>query len=73
MIPDITSLCIAVSPASICEAQLRMDYHRIEKGLSLPLPKRPLGASVDERLTMLLLLPSHQRLTTRVWWSRRPR
>lgn len=36
------------------EAQLTKDYHRVEKGLALPEPKRPFGASVLNRLDMLI-------------------
>lgn len=32
------------------EAQLIKDYHRIEKGLALPEPKRPFGVAVTNRL-----------------------
>lgn len=32
------------------EAQLTKDYHRIEKGLALPEPKRPFGAAVQNRI-----------------------
>lgn len=36
------------------EARLTMDYHRIEKGLALPEPKQPFGATVRERMVDLL-------------------
>jgi len=36
------------------EAQLTKDYHRVEKGMALPDPKRPFGADVQERLDALL-------------------
>lgn len=36
------------------EAQLTKDYHRVEKGLSLPAPKRPFGSAVRTRLELLL-------------------
>jgi nitroreductase len=32
------------------EAQITKDYHRVEKGLTLPSPKRPFGADVQRRL-----------------------
>lgn len=32
------------------ETQLTKDYHRVEKGLALPAPKRPFGAAVSQRL-----------------------
>ena len=37
-------------PPKNLEAQLIKDYHRIEKGLALPQPKRPFGVAVAERL-----------------------
>ncbi|WP_426120422.1 nitroreductase family protein [Kocuria sp. LHG3120] len=36
------------------EAQITKDYHRIEKGLSLPSPKRPFGADATSRLKLAL-------------------
>ena len=36
------------------EAQLTKDYHRVEKGLALRAPKQPFGATVLDRLDMLL-------------------
>jgi len=36
------------------EAQLTMDYHRVEKGLALPEPKRPFGLAVRERMVALM-------------------
>lgn len=36
------------------EAQLTKDYHRIEKGMALPEPKRPFGRDVQARLGALL-------------------
>lgn len=36
------------------EAQLTKDYHRVEKGLALPAPKRPFGAKVEARLRDVL-------------------
>jgi nitroreductase len=36
------------------EAQILKDYHRIEKGLALPQPRRPFGKEVAERLHRLL-------------------
>lgn len=36
------------------ETQLTKDYHRIEKGLAMPAPKRPFGSAVESRLTALL-------------------
>ncbi|WP_197415835.1 nitroreductase family protein [Mycobacterium sp. IS-1742] len=38
-----------VEPRNL-EAQLIKDYHRIEKGLALPEPKRPFGVAVTNRL-----------------------
>lgn len=38
-----------VEPKNL-EAQLIKDYHRIEKGLALPEPKRPFGVAVTNRL-----------------------
>jgi nitroreductase len=42
------------SAAQRHEARLTMDYHRVEKGLALPEPKRPFGKAVAERMTALL-------------------
>lgn len=39
----------SVNPRNL-EAQLTKDYHRIEKGLALPTPKRPFGAAVTTRI-----------------------
>jgi nitroreductase len=36
------------------EAQITKDYHRVEKGLTLPEPKRPFGLEVKERLRALV-------------------
>lgn len=36
------------------EARLTMDYHRIEKSLALPDPRRPFGLSVRDRMVALL-------------------
>lgn len=36
------------------EARLTMDYHRIEKSLALPDPRRPFGVSVRDRMVGLL-------------------
>ena len=36
------------------EAQVIKDYHRVEKGLALPSPKRPFGEAVKERLEFLV-------------------
>lgn len=36
------------------EAQLTKDYHRVEKGMALPSPKRPFGTDVQNRLDQLL-------------------
>lgn len=36
------------------EAQLTKDYHRVEKGLALPAPKRPFGADVLRRLDEMI-------------------
>ena len=36
------------------EGRLTMDYHRIEKGLALPEPKRPFGLAVRERMVDLM-------------------
>lgn len=36
------------------EARLTMDYHRIEKSLTLPEPRRPFGLGVRDRMTNLL-------------------
>ena len=38
-------------PRSV-ETQLTKDYHRIEKGLALPHPKRPFGAAVADRISL---------------------
>ena len=35
------------------ECQVVRDYHQVEKGLALPLPRRPFGAEVGERLEVL--------------------
>lgn len=43
------------------EARLTMDYHRIEKSLTLPAPRRPFGLAVRKR--MLLLLSGRPQLT----------
>lgn len=43
------------------EAQLTLDYHRVEKGLTFKDPKRPFGASVQE--DMGELLPVAQRVS----------
>ncbi|MDH3022468.1 nitroreductase family protein [Gordonia alkanivorans] len=40
------------------ECQVTKEYHRIEKGLSLPAPRRPFGAEPKERLEALL--PAHR-------------
>lgn len=42
------------------EARLTMDYHRVEKGLALPEPKRPFGKAVGERISGLLAKPPEQ-------------
>lgn len=36
------------------EGRLTADYHRLEKGLALPQPKRPFGAAVHDRMAELL-------------------
>lgn len=36
------------------ETQVTKDYHRVEKGLALPAPKRPFGAEVEARLVTLV-------------------
>lgn len=36
------------------EARVTMDYHRIEKSLTLPEPRRPFGLGVRDRITQLL-------------------
>lgn len=43
------------------EAQLTKDYHRVEKGLSFPEPRRPFGADVGRRLAALAPLASESR------------
>lgn len=48
----------SMTPTAL-EALTIKDYHRIEKGLSLPIPKRPFGTAVSQRLDAALpmLLP----------------
>lgn len=36
------------------DGQLTRDYHRIEKGLALPSPRRPFGADIAERMDVLI-------------------
>lgn len=36
------------------EAQITKDYHRVEKGLTLPNPRRPFGVDVHKRLSTLV-------------------
>lgn len=36
------------------EAQITKDYHRVEKGLTLPTPRRPFGVDVHARLSSLV-------------------
>ena len=43
------------------ETQLTKDYHRIEKGLAMPSPRRPFGAKVRARL--VAMLPEAERST----------
>lgn len=40
--------------ASRLEAQITKDYHRVEKGLTLPQPRRPFGLDVRDRLSTLV-------------------
>lgn len=40
--------------ATQVEAQLTRDYHRVEKSLALPAPRRPFGAEVGARLDELI-------------------
>lgn len=44
------------------EAQLTKDYHRVEKGLALPAPRRPFGAKVEDRLKDLLSASTEKRV-----------
>lgn len=53
--PDDRDAHIAMTQHNI-EMQLTKDYHRIEKGLTLPTPKNPFGADVERRVNMLLPL-----------------
>ncbi|GAB3049849.1 nitroreductase family protein [Sediminivirga luteola] len=46
---------VALPPGNI-EAHLRLETHRIEKGLSIAEPRRPFGRLAQERLTFLLAL-----------------
>ncbi|WP_083882919.1 nitroreductase family protein [Brevibacterium senegalense] len=51
--------------ARAVEVQGTKDYHRVEKGLTLPEPKRPFGAAVGERLDQALhLVPQDASLFT---------
>jgi nitroreductase len=48
------------SAAGKLEAQITKDYHRIEKGLTLPSPRKPFGSDAEKRLRALL--PAARRL-----------
>lgn len=43
-------VCGLMTDARNLEAQLTKDYHRIEKGLALPVPKKPFGLAVMARI-----------------------
>ncbi|HLS72358.1 MAG TPA: nitroreductase family protein [Actinomycetaceae bacterium] len=46
--------------ADSLEARLTMDYHKIEKSLTLPEPRRPFGLTVEQRMKSLMSAAGEQ-------------